>query len=145
MATNECMKAFLSIKNYALDIGILYARQCTPIYNNNQACVNWTACCTSKGTKHLNLHENHVHECHQDKTAKVMNIPGIINRSDIFMKELCDGTHFRCLPKSTIVSTYFPQIPSHCSDPCASIRTYHTMLFSQSTQEVSHSLPGQAS
>ena len=79
MATNEYMKELLPMENSTLDIHILYVRQCTPIYNDNQDCVNWAASCTSKGTKHLNLHENHICECPQDKMFKVIHIPSIIN------------------------------------------------------------------
>ena len=45
-----------------------------------------------------------VHECHQSKDINVDHITGIINLSDIFMKEMKDNTHFRNLRDSIMVS-----------------------------------------
>ena len=41
IATNECIKEVLSIKNRAEDIDIADATNPTPVYNDNQACVDW--------------------------------------------------------------------------------------------------------
>ena len=43
-------------------------------------------------------------ECHHLKDLEVKNIPGIINPSDIFKKEMKDNTHFRNLRDSMMVS-----------------------------------------
>jgi len=104
MATSECMKMLMSIKLRAQDLGILHASEITSLYNDNQACVNWSASSTTKGVKHLNLRENHVRERHQDGTATVLHIPGVINPSDIFTKEMKDGAHFRRLRDCMMVS-----------------------------------------
>ena len=45
-----------------------------------------------------------VQEFHQSKDVNVEHIPGIINPSDIFTKEMKDNTHFRNLRDSTMVS-----------------------------------------
>ena len=45
-----------------------------------------------------------VRECHQSKYVHVEHIPGIINPSDIFTKEMKDNTHFRNLRDSMMVS-----------------------------------------
>jgi hypothetical protein len=76
----------------------------TTVYNDNQAAVDWAAACTNKGTKHLNLRENYVRELHQNGTMKVTHIPGIINASDLFTKELKDAAHFRRCRDSMMVS-----------------------------------------
>jgi len=66
--------------------------------------VNWSASCTTKGIKHLNLCENMVRERHQAGQVMVVHIPGIINPSDIFTKEMKDATHFRRLRDYMMVS-----------------------------------------
>ena len=94
MATNECVTKLQSIQLRALDLGMLECKQSIIVYNDNQACVQWSASMTSKGIKYLNLRENQVRECHQDKIVQVLHILGIINPSDIFTKEMRDGAHF---------------------------------------------------
>ena len=44
-----------------------------------------------------------VWECHQSKYVDVDHIPGIINPSDIFTKEMEDSIHFRNLRNSMMV------------------------------------------
>ena len=45
-----------------------------------------------------------VPECHQSEYVDVNHIPGIINPSDIFTKEMKDTMHFRNLQDSMMVS-----------------------------------------
>ena len=75
LATNECAKDLDSIKLRAYDLGAIPDDSCTTVYNDNQAAVNWSASCTIKGIKHLNLRENMVRECHQAGRVMVVHIP----------------------------------------------------------------------
>ena len=68
------------------------------------SCVNWSASCTTKGIKHISLRENQIRERHQAGDVCVAHIPGIINPSDIFTKEIKDTAHFRRLRDSMMVS-----------------------------------------
>jgi hypothetical protein len=88
------------------------------VYNNNQACVNWSVSVTNKGTKHLNLRENYVREAQHLGITKITHIPGVINASDIFTKELKDTAHFcRCcntmMVSKTVFDRYGHVLPSH--------------------------------
>jgi hypothetical protein len=74
------------------------------IYNDNESCVNRSASVTNKGTKHINLKENYVREAHQLGIATITHIPGVINASDLFTKELKDAAHFRRCRDSMMVS-----------------------------------------
>ena len=90
----------------------------TIIYNDNQACVDWSSTVTTKGIKHVNLHENRVREAQVAGHIRVQHIPGLINSADIFTKELKDSAHFRRLRDSFMVSkSNFKQlhhnVPSH--------------------------------
>ena len=104
VATNECITELMSIKHRARDLGMADADDRTTVYNDNQAAVNWAASITTKGIKHLNLRENMVRECHLDGSVTFTHIPGVINPSDIFTKEMRDCAHFRRLRDSMMVS-----------------------------------------
>ena len=59
-----------------------------------------------------------VRECHQSKDVDVQNIPGIVNPSDIFTKDIKYNTHFINLRESMMVSLqyflkYSHNVPSH--------------------------------
>jgi hypothetical protein len=88
------------------------------VYNDNKSAVDWASSVTLKGTKHINLHECCVREQHQNKTVKVTHIPGVINSSDLFTKEIKDAAHFRRCRDSFMVSKanfmkYGHCVPSH--------------------------------
>jgi hypothetical protein len=57
---------------------------------------------TSKAARHIELRKNSVREWIQSKLLMVKHVAGKINPSDIFTKEMRDGTHFRCLRDSFI-------------------------------------------
>ena len=80
--------------------------QPTDVYNDNQACVDRSSTVTTKGIKHVNLHENRVREAQVDGQIQVKHIPGIINSADIFTKELKDSAHFCRLRDSFMVSSF---------------------------------------
>ncbi|EJK43756.1 hypothetical protein THAOC_37768, partial [Thalassiosira oceanica] len=105
VATNECVEELLSVRYRAADLDLLEeVSGPTAVYNDNQACVNWSASLTTKGIKHLNLNENMIREVVQDGLATIHHIPGVINSSDIFTKEIKCGAHFRRLRDSMMVS-----------------------------------------
>ena len=104
ISTNECSQDLQSLRFRAQDLDMQDAYERTTIYNDNKACVDWARTCTNKGTKHLNLRENYVRELHQNGTIKITHIPGVINASDLFTKELKDAAHFRRCRDSFMVS-----------------------------------------
>ena len=81
-----------------------------------------------------------VQECHQSKNVEVEHIPGIINPSDIFTKEMKDNTHFRNIRDSMMVSLqgflkYSHNVPTHIISankilPYYSIRSEHIVPYS---------------
>ena len=80
-------------------------------------------------------------ECHQSKDVDVNHIPGIINSSKIFMKEMKDNTHFSNIRDSIMVSLqeflkYSHNVPIHIISankllPYYYIQSEHTILDSQ--------------
>ena len=83
--------------------------------------MQWTASLTSKGIKYINLRETMVREAHLDKDVIVTHIPGVINSSDLFTKEIKSDAHFRRLRDSMMVSKanflkYNHNVPEHMTD-----------------------------
>jgi hypothetical protein len=137
IATNECTTELDNIINPAQDLDIQDAYERITIYNDNQAAVDWAASCTNKGPKHINLRENYVRERHQSGVTKVTHIPGIINASDFFTKELKDAAHFcRCRDTFMVSKAVFDRhgciVPSHHQTkedlPFYSIQSKTTLL-----------------
>jgi hypothetical protein len=104
IATNECIKALLSIKNRGEDLAMVDATDQTMVYNDNKACIEWAAAVTTKGIKHLNLRENKVREAQAGKQVLVTHIPGKLNSSDLLTKELNDAALYRQL-RDTIMAS----------------------------------------
>jgi hypothetical protein len=67
------------------------------IYNDNQASVNWSRSCTSKGLRHIQIKKNHICENILSNFIGVCHIEGKVNLADIFTKEMKDTSHFVAL------------------------------------------------
>eukprot|EP00804_Cyclotella_cryptica_P008738 CCRYP_018465-RC/>CCRYP_018465-RC protein AED:0.27 eAED:0.26 QI:0/-1/0/1/-1/0/1/0/969 len=104
IATSECMTELEHLRHRASDLNITDANTTVPVYNDNAACVQWSASVTNKGTKHMNLRENYVREAHHLGLVDIRHIPGVINASDLFTKELRDAAHFRRCRDTMMVS-----------------------------------------
>jgi hypothetical protein len=72
----------------------------TPIYNDNEACVEWYHNMTSKGNCHIELQENVTREWVDEGPITVSHISGKSNPADIFTKEMRDGANFHRLRDS---------------------------------------------
>eukprot|EP00804_Cyclotella_cryptica_P022104 CCRYP_011574-RA/>CCRYP_011574-RA protein AED:0.46 eAED:0.39 QI:0/0/0/1/0/0/2/0/303 len=130
LATDACVAELLHIRHCALDLGISDASNRIVVYNDNQAAVNWADAMTSKGTKHLNLHENCVRGLsHHDKVVKITHIPGVINASDLFTKELKDSAHFCRCRDSMMVSRSNFMHHQHCV-PAHMTASHHLPYYS---------------
>jgi len=103
----------------------------TPFYNDNQACVNRSVSVTNKGTKHINLWENKVPGVHTEKSPCITHIPGIINASNIFTKEIKDAAHYPCLRDTMIASRanflrFSHTVPVHLTEK--SVLAYYSIM-----------------
>jgi hypothetical protein len=95
-ATDECVKFLLELSQIMEFLGIrdLFMPPTTVLYNDNQACVNWSKKTTTKGLRHIQMKENRVRENILSKFVCVCHIDGKINLADLFTKEMKDVTHF---------------------------------------------------
>jgi len=122
------------------------ANHCTTVYNDNQACVDWSSSMTNKGTKHITLCKNKVRESHQDNSAHVAHIPGIINASDLFTKEIKCAIHYCRLCDSMMVSKanfirFHHTVPDYMTDHFA--LPYYSIR-SSNPPSVTHTIPNPA-
>jgi hypothetical protein len=95
-ATDECVKFLLELTQIFefLDIKEIFMPSTNIIYNDNNSCVQWSKCATSKGLRHIQMRENRVHENIASKFITVCHIAGKINLADTFTKEMKDTSHF---------------------------------------------------
>jgi hypothetical protein len=95
-ATNECVKFLLELSQILdfLQVRDTFMPGITTILNDNNACVNWSKRCTTKGLRHIQMKENHVRENVEKKFISVQHVGGKVNLADLFTKEMKDTAHF---------------------------------------------------
>jgi hypothetical protein len=89
-ATKECVKFLLELVQLFDFLGVeeIFMPDINTIYNDNQACVNWSKNTTSKGLCHIQMRENQVRENIASKFVTIQHVEGKLNLADIFMKEM---------------------------------------------------------
>ena len=100
MATIEATKETMYLRLRAQELSLEYAKNTTPVFNDNRGCVDWSKATTKKGTKHLNLRGHYIHKIQADKTIFVLHVSVTSNPIYIFTKEIKYGSHFRLLCNS---------------------------------------------
>jgi hypothetical protein len=93
-ATNECVKFLLELVQLFEFLGVkdLFMPGVNIIYNDNQACINWSKISTMKGLQHIQMKENCENIAKQ--FVGIHHIDGKINLADLFTKEMKDTSHF---------------------------------------------------
>jgi hypothetical protein len=92
-ATSATSKKVVDFRNFCRSISesglpLLDATSPTILYNDNDACVNWSYNMTLKVACHIELHENLVRKWVQDKSLKVLHVADKTNPAFIFTKEM---------------------------------------------------------
>ena len=110
VATDNCTKHLLYLRNIAMDLGIdtILFPSSTTLYNDNAACVKWSKNMTTKGLRYIQIRENAVRESVLSKFITVKHIAGKLNLADLFTKEDRDCTHFM-----TIRDLLVQDVPTH--------------------------------
>ncbi len=95
-ATNECIKFLLELVQILdfLNFCHIFMPGITTIFNDNNACVNWSKCSTTKGLRHIQMRENMVHEQVEKHFITVQHVGGKVNIADLFAKEMKDTAQF---------------------------------------------------
>ncbi|MFN9979027.1 MAG: Ty1/Copia family ribonuclease HI, partial [bacterium] len=87
-ATNECVKFLLELVQILefFEVRHLFMPGTTTIFNDINACVNWSKRCTSKGLRHIQMRENLVRENVKNHFVSIKHIGGKMNLADLFIK-----------------------------------------------------------
>ncbi len=98
-ATNMGSRLIVNTRNLISDLSsngypIKDAKSATPIYNDNDACIQWCYDIISKGDCHIEQWKNVTCEWVKDGSLTVSHISGKSNPTDIFTKEMHDGANF---------------------------------------------------
>jgi hypothetical protein len=95
-AKDDCVKFLLELVQLLkfLEVDHIFMPTTNIIYNDNQACVNWSKKCTTKGLRHIQMKENRVRENITSNFVTIQHIDGKVNIADIFTKEMKDTSHF---------------------------------------------------
>ena len=111
----------------------------TLLFNDNDACIQWSYNMTSKAARHIELRENSVREWIQSKLLTVKHVSGKINPSDIFTKEMRDGANYRRLRDSFMsrASTFLKGIYNSLH-PLSSQPITHTL---EAAAQAAHYVP----
>jgi hypothetical protein len=109
-ATDECVKFLLELVQILDFLGVkeIFMPSVNTIYNDNQACVNWSKACTTKGLRHIQMRENRVRENVQTHFVSIQHVDGKHNLADVFTKEMKDTSHFVMLRDLMMCPRYFP-------------------------------------
>jgi hypothetical protein len=66
----------------------------TVMFNDNNACVNWSKKATTKGLRYVQMRKNCVRENVQSGFVPIHHVNGKTNLADLFTKEMKDTSHF---------------------------------------------------
>jgi hypothetical protein len=106
-ATNEILQLVICLRHLANRVrksrhDISDTLSPSPVYNNNEACGQWSHNMTTKQIRHMKMCANAVHEWVQDSSLKALHVKGKTNPADIFTKEMRGGAHFQHLRDSFV-------------------------------------------
>jgi len=95
-ATDECVKFLLEVHQLFDFLGVkeVFMPSTAVIFNDNNACINWSKRCTTKGLRHIQMRENKVRENVANHFVSIQHVNGKTNLADIFTKEMKDTGHF---------------------------------------------------
>jgi hypothetical protein len=79
------------------DLCLLDSTNPTNVYNDNHGSIDWPNSFSTKGMRHVNIHENAIREAHQHIEVSILHIPGTANPVDLFIKEFKSDCTFRHL------------------------------------------------
>ena len=102
--TDEAVKEILSLCHRCNNMNLLDVDIPTRLYNDSQGTVDWSKSTTTNGIRYICLKDCAVRDSIQAKELDLYHIPGAVNPSNIFTKEMRDGTHFRMLRNFFMIS-----------------------------------------
>ena len=95
-ATDECVKSILQLSHIIKDLDLHHELldKSLPIFNDNNACVQWNKNTTTRSIRHIQIRDNASREAVHIKKITITHVGGKDNPADIFTKEQKDTDHF---------------------------------------------------
>jgi hypothetical protein len=95
-ATDECVNFLLELIQLLefLEVRHIFMPTTPIVFNDNNACINWSKQSTTKGLHHIQMRENRVRENVLSNTVSIQHVCGKNNLADLFTKEMRDTSHF---------------------------------------------------
>jgi hypothetical protein len=81
-------------RHLLFELNLLDATIPTDVYNDNRGSVDWSNSFSTKGMRHVNIHENAVREASIHNDVAILHIPGSANPADLFTKEFKSDSVF---------------------------------------------------
>jgi hypothetical protein len=85
------------LRHIVIDLDMHNTNTPTPVFNDNQGCIDWSKSTSIKNLRHFNMRENAVYEAVQHREIDLKHHPGVRNPADLFTKEHKDKSHFTAL------------------------------------------------
>jgi hypothetical protein len=103
-SADEATRVTQHLRQFLNDLDMHDATKFTPVYNDNQVCIDWSKSTSIKNLRHFNIRENAVREAVLHKEIDLQHHPGIHNPADMFTREHKDKMHFTTLRECLVVS-----------------------------------------
>jgi hypothetical protein len=76
----------------------------TPVFNDNQGCIDWFKSTSVNNLRHFNIRENAVREAIRHREIDLKHHHGVRNPADLFKKEHKNKSHFTVLRECLVAS-----------------------------------------
>jgi hypothetical protein len=94
-STNKSVKFLLELVQILSSLELRISSSHLPtLFNDNQACVNWSKSSILRGLRRIQMQENQVRENIATNFVSIHHVDGKLNLANIITKEMKDTTHF---------------------------------------------------
>jgi hypothetical protein len=101
---DEATRVTQHIRHVISDLEMHDTNTPTPVFNDNQGCIDWSKSTSIKSLRHFNIRGNALREAVQHREIDLKHHPGVHNPADLFTKEHRDKSHFTALRECLVAS-----------------------------------------
>jgi hypothetical protein len=103
-SADEATRVTQHLRHVLSDLDMHNINTPTPVFNDNQGCIDWSKSTSIKNLCHFNIRENAIREAVQHREIDLKQHPGVRNPADLFTKEHKDKSHFTALRECIVAS-----------------------------------------
>jgi hypothetical protein len=103
-SADEATRVTQHLRHVLSDLDMHDINTLTPVFNDNQGCIEWSKSTSIKNLRHFNIRENAVREAFQHREIDLKHHPGVRNPADLFTKKHKDKSHFIALRECLVAS-----------------------------------------